>query len=112
MNAFQSDQSDLFLISLKAGGADLNLTAADYVVHMNLWLNPAVKGQASGRAHRMGQKRPVIIYRLAAKDTIEDNIAALHKHKRDLVDSLVAGGDASDRMSNRDMLELLGTHEA
>lgn len=112
VNAFQSGQGDLFLISLKAGGAGLNLTAADYVVHMDPWWNPAVEDQASDRAHRMGQKRPVTIYRLVAKDTIEDKIVALHKHKRDLADSLLADGDVSGRMSIRDMLELLGTHEA
>ena len=112
MNAFQSGQGDLFLISLKAGGAGLNLTAADYVVHMDPWWNPAVENQASDRAHRMGQKRPVTIYRLIAKDTIEDKIVALHKHKRDLADSLLADGDISGRMSIRDMLELLGKHEA
>jgi len=112
VNAFQSGQGDLFLISLKAGGAGLNLTAADYVVHMDPWWNPAVENQASDRAHRMGQKRPVTIYRLIAKDTIEDKIVALHKHKRDLADSLLADGDISGRMSIRDMLELLGKHEA
>jgi hypothetical protein len=112
VNAFQSGQGDLFLISLKAGGAGLNLTAADYVVHMDPWWNPAVEHQASDRAHRMGQKRPVTIYRLIAKDTIEDKIVALHKHKRDLADSLLADGDVSGRMSIRDMLELLGVHEA
>jgi SNF2 family DNA or RNA helicase len=60
----------------------------------------------------MGQKRPVTIYRLIAKDTIEDKIVALHKHKRDLADSLLTDGDVSGKMSIRDMLELLGTHEA
>ena len=74
VNAFQSGKGDLFLISLKAGGAGLNLTAADYVVHMDPWWNPAVEDQASDRAHRMGQKRPVTIYRIVAKDTIEDKI--------------------------------------
>jgi SNF2 family DNA or RNA helicase len=78
---------------------------------MDPWWNPAVEDQASDRAHRMGQKRPVTIYRLVAKDTIEDKIVALHKHKRDLADSLLADGDVSGRMSIRDMLELLGTHE-
>ncbi|MBX3628441.1 MAG: DEAD/DEAH box helicase [Nitrosomonas sp.] len=112
VNAFQSGQGDLFLISLKAGGAGLNLTAADYVVHMDPWWNPAVEDQASDRAHRMGQKRPVTVYRLIVKDTIEDKIVALHKHKRDLADSLLADGDISGRMSIKDMLELLGAREA
>lgn len=108
VNAFQSGQGDLFLISLKAGGAGLNLTAADYVVHMDPWWNPAVEDQASDRAHRMGQKRPVTIYRLVAKDTIEDKIVDLHKHKRDLANSLLKDGDISSKMSVKDMLELIG----
>ena len=107
VNAFQSGQGDLFLISLKAGGAGLNLTAADYVVHMDPWWNPAVEDQASDRAHRMGQKRPVTIYRLVAKDTIEDKIVDLHRHKRDLANSLLEGGDVSGKMSVKDMLELI-----
>ena len=107
VNAFQAGEGDLFLISLKAGGAGLNLTAADYVVHMDPWWNPAVEDQASDRAHRMGQKRPVTIYRLVAKDTIEDKIVALHQHKRDLADSLLAEGAVSGKMSLKDMLELI-----
>ena len=107
MNAFQAGDGDLFLISLKAGGTGLNLTAADYVIHMDPWWNPAVEDQASDRAHRMGQKRPVTIYRLVAKDTIEDKIVELHKHKRDLANSLLEGGDVSGKLSFEDMLELL-----
>ena len=72
VNDFQAGKGDLFLISLKAGGAGLNLTAADYVIHMDPWWNPAVEDQASDRAHRMGQTRPVTIYRLISKNTIED----------------------------------------
>ncbi|MDO9103528.1 MAG: DEAD/DEAH box helicase [Methylovulum sp.] len=107
MNAFQAGDGDLFLISLKAGGTGLNLTAADYVIHMDPWWNPAVEDQASDRAHRMGQKRPVTIYRLVAKDTIEDKIVDLHKHKRDLANSLLEGGEVSGKMSVEDMLALL-----
>lgn len=107
VKAFQSGQGDLFLISLKAGGAGLNLTAADYVVHMDPWWNPAVEDQASDRAHRMGQLRPVTIYRLIVKDTIEEKIVALHKHKRDLADTLLADGDVSGKMSIKAMLALL-----
>jgi SNF2 family DNA or RNA helicase len=107
MNAFQAGEGDLFLISLKAGGTGLNLTAADYVIHMDPWWNPAVEDQASDRAHRMGQKRPVTIYRLVAKDTIEDKIVELHKHKRDLANSLLEGGEVSGSMSVEDMLALI-----
>ncbi|MGZ4990189.1 MAG: DEAD/DEAH box helicase [Methylobacter sp.] len=107
MNAFQAGEGDLFLISLKAGGTGLNLTAADYVIHMDPWWNPAVEDQASDRAHRMGQKRPVTIYRLVAKDTIEDKIVELHKHKRDLANSLLEGGEVSGKMSVEDMMALI-----
>jgi SNF2 family DNA or RNA helicase len=107
MKSFQAGNGDLFLISLKAGGTGLNLTAADYVIHMDPWWNPAVEDQASDRAHRMGQKRPVTIYRLVAKDTIEDKIVALHKHKRDLANSLLEGGEVSGKMSVEDMLALI-----
>ena len=77
VDAFQAGEGDVFLISLKAGGTGLNLTAADYVIHMDPWWNPAVEDQASDRAHRIGQQRPVTIYRLVAKDTIEDKIVDL-----------------------------------
>ncbi|WP_241674364.1 helicase-related protein [Candidatus Methylobacter oryzae] len=76
MNAFQAGEGDWFLISLKAGGTGLNLTSADYVIHMDPWWNTAVEDQASECAHRIGQQRPVTIYRLVAKDTIEDKIRA------------------------------------
>jgi SNF2 family DNA or RNA helicase len=107
VNAFQGGDGDLFLISLKAGGSGLNLTAADYVIHMDPWWNPAVEDQASDRAHRMGQKRPVTIYRLVAKDTIEDKIIDLHRHKRDLANNLLEGGELSGKMSVDDMLALI-----
>ncbi len=107
VNSFQAGEGDLFLISLKAGGTGLNLTAADYVIHMDPWWNPAVEDQASDRAHRMGQKRPVTVYRLVAKDTIEDKIVDLHKHKRDLANSLLEGGDVSGKMSVEDMMALI-----
>ncbi len=107
VNAFQAGDGDLFLISLKAGGTGLNLTAADYVIHMDPWWNPAVEDQASDRAHRMGQLRPVTVYRLVAKDTIEDKIVELHKHKRDLASSLLEGGEVSGKMSVEEMLELI-----
>ncbi len=107
VNAFQAGEGDLFLISLKAGGSGLNLTAADYVIHMDPWWNPAVEDQASDRAHRMGQKRPVTIYRLVAKDTIEDKIIDLHRHKRDLANNLLEGGELSGKMSVDEMLALI-----
>jgi len=107
IRAFQSGEGDLFLISLKAGGAGLNLTAADYVIHMDPWWNPAVEDQASDRAHRIGQKRPVTVYRLVVKDSIEEKIIALHVHKRDLANNLLEGADMSGKVSTGQLLELI-----
>jgi SNF2 family DNA or RNA helicase len=107
VDAFQRGEGELFLISLKAGGVGLNLTAADYVIHMDPWWNPAVEDQASDRAHRMGQQRPVTIYRMIAKNTIEEKIVTLHSHKRDLADSLLDGADISGKMSADDLLGLM-----
>jgi SNF2 family DNA or RNA helicase len=104
---FQAGHGDLFLISLKAGGVGLNLTAADYVIHMDPWWNPAVEDQASDRAHRIGQKHPVTIYRLVAKNTIEEKIVHLHHEKRALADSLLEGTDISHAMNPADLLRLL-----
>lgn len=104
---FQEGEGDVFLISLKAGGTGLNLTAADYVIHMDPWWNPAVEDQASDRAHRIGQTRPVTIYRLVTKGTIEEQIVDLHHRKRDLADRLLEGSDASARMDADALLQLL-----
>ena len=105
--AFQAGRGDVFLISLRAGGVGLNLTAADYVIHMDPWWNPAAEDQASDRAHRIGQTRPVTIYRLVAKGTIEEQIVALHRHKRDLAERLLEGADAPARLDAGELLELL-----
>ena len=107
INAFQSGDGEIFLISLKAGGVGLNLTAADYVLHLDPWWNPAVEDQASDRAHRIGQKRPVTILRLVAENTIEEKIVKLHHLKRDLADSLLEGTDSTGRMSADELLQLI-----
>ncbi len=107
IEAFQRGEGDVFLISLKAGGTGLNLTAADYVIHMDPWWNPAVEDQATDRAHRIGQERPVTVYRLVAAHTIEEKILKLHDEKRDLADALLAGTDASARLSLDELMELL-----
>jgi SNF2 family DNA or RNA helicase len=107
VDSFQAGKGDVFLISLKAGGLGLNLTAADYVIHMDPWWNPAVEDQASDRAHRIGQHRPVTIYRLVAKDTIEEKIVEMHNRKRDLADSLLQGSDMSGKISSKELLELI-----
>ncbi|SOY54785.1 DEAD/DEAH box helicase [Cupriavidus taiwanensis] len=91
--AFQSGEGDVFLISLKAGGFGLNLTAADYVIIADPWWNPAAEDQAMGRAHRIGQQRPVTVYRLINAGTIEERIVELHRDKRALADGLLEADD-------------------
>jgi SNF2 family DNA or RNA helicase len=104
---FQNGEGDLFLISLKAGGLGLNLTAADFVIHLDPWWNPAIEDQASDRAHRIGQTRPVTIYRLVAENTIEEKIIQLHNTKRDLAESLLEGSDQSARLSVNELIALI-----
>ncbi|MFI3239566.1 MAG: DEAD/DEAH box helicase [Bacteroidales bacterium] len=104
---FQQGNSPIFLISLKAGGTGLNLTAADYVIHLDPWWNPAIEDQASDRSHRIGQTRPVTIYRLISENTIEEKIIKLHKNKRSLADSLLDGSNISHKLSREDILALL-----
>jgi len=105
--AFQAGDGDLFLISLKAGGFGLNLTAADYVVITDPWWNPAAEDQAMGRAHRIGQARPVTVYRLVTKGTVEERIVDLHHEKRALADSILAAGEASALPSTEDLVALI-----
>ncbi|MGY6586745.1 MAG: SNF2-related protein [Wenzhouxiangella sp.] len=95
VNRFQEGKTSLFLISLKAGGVGLNLTAADTVIHYDPWWNPAVEDQATDRAHRIGQTRKVFVYRLLTEHTIEEKVHQLQQSKRGLVESLFAGGGAS-----------------
>ncbi len=106
--SFQQGDSPLFLISLKAGGVGLNLTAADYVIHLDPWWKPAIEDQASDRTHRIGQTRPVTIYRLISQDTIEEKIIELHRNKRSLADSLLEGSNLSHKLTLEDLLALLG----
>ncbi len=107
VKAFQAGEGDLFLISLKAGGFGLNLTAADYVIHLDPWWNPAVEDQASDRAHRIGQTKPVTIYRLVSEGTIEEKIVNLHQTKRELAERLLDGTDLSGQLGADDLLELI-----
>ncbi len=109
--AFQAGEGDVFLISLKAGGFGLNLTAADYIVIADPWWNPAAEDQAMGRAHRIGQQRPVTVYRLIAAGTIEERIVELHQGKRALADGVLAAtdGEATGRdVPLPDIDELVG----
>ena len=107
VNAFQKGEGDLFLISLKAGGVGLNLTEADYVIILDPWWNPAVEDQAADRAHRIGQTRPVTVYRMVIENTIEEKIVQLHAQKRDLADTLLKGTDSSSKITTKDLMEIL-----
>jgi len=104
---FQAGHGDLFLISLRAGGFGLNLTAAQTVIHMDPWWNPAVEDQASDRVHRIGQDQPVTVYRLVARGTVEEKILTLHKRKRELADSLLDGSDAAGRLNVGELMGLI-----
>lgn len=107
VEAFQSGSASLFLISLRAGGTGLNLTAADYVVHLDPWWNPAVEDQASDRAHRIGQTRPVTIYRLIMRNSIEESILSLHRDKRDMATELLDGAEITARLTEDALLKLI-----
>ena len=107
VEAFENGEMPLFLISLKAGGTGLNLTAADYVIHMDPWWNPAIENQASDRAYRIGQERPVTIYRLIAAGTVEEKILKLHATKKSLADALLEGTEMSSRLGREEIMELL-----
>ncbi|MGD9645911.1 MAG: SNF2-related protein [Pirellulales bacterium] len=105
---FQSDEScRLFLISLKAGGQGLNLTAADYVFILDPWWNPAVEAQAVDRAHRIGQDRHVFAYRLIARDTVEEKILELQDHKRGLAEAIISADNSLLRNLTAEDLQLL-----
>ena len=97
----------MFLISLKAGGLGLNLTAADYVFLLDPWWNPAVEAQAIDRAHRIGQTRHVFAYRLIARDTVEEKVLELQQAKRDLADAIISGDNSLISRIRREDLEVL-----
>lgn len=107
VRAFQDGDVPLFLISLKAGGVGLNLTAATNVILLDPWWNPAVEDQASDRAHRLGQQHPVTIYRFFCVGTIEEQMLDLHVQKRSLVERVLAGTAQADVISTQDLIDLL-----
>ena len=105
---FQTDPDcPLFLISLKAGGLGLNLTAADYVYLLDPWWNPAVEAQAIDRAHRIGQTQRVFAYRLICRDTVEEKILDLQQTKRDLADAILNADGSVMQKLDRETLEFL-----
>ncbi len=110
VKAFQAGDGDAFLISLKAGGTGLNLTAANYVIHMDPWWNPAAEDQASDRAHRIGQTKEVTVYKLITVGTIEEKILGLQSNKRRLASQVLADATDAARLSTGQLLELLREH--
>ncbi len=108
VKAFQEDSGvGVMLLSLKAGGVGLNLTAADHVFLLDPWWNPAAEDQAADRAHRIGQERPVLVHRLVAKDSVEERILALQEKKRALSAVATDGAEAAAGITRSDLLELL-----
>ncbi len=108
VSRFQADDGPpVMLVSLKAGGSGLNLTAADHVFLCDPWWNPAVEAQAADRTHRIGQTRPVFVYRLVAADTVEERILALQDSKRALMDAALGDGSAAAGLTKADLLALL-----
>src|SRR5438876_7933861 len=107
VNRFQSGAVPVFLISLKAGGTGLNLTAADTVIHYDPWWNPAVEDQATDRAHRIGQAKPVFVYKLVAQGTVEERMLELQQRKKALAAGIyAAGGSAGAALAAADIEHL------
>ncbi|MEO6317710.1 MAG: C-terminal helicase domain-containing protein, partial [Acidimicrobiales bacterium] len=112
VDRFQAGEVPVFLLSLKAGGTGLNLTQATHVVHYDRWWNPAVEDQASDRAWRIGQARPVQVHRLVTEGTVEDRIATLLRTKRELADAVVGSGEGwVSELSNDDLAALVELQE-
>jgi SNF2 family DNA or RNA helicase len=108
VESFQAPEGPpVLLISLRAGGTGLNLTAADHVFLLDPWWNPAVEAQAADRAHRIGQERPVFVYRLVALGTVEERILALQESKRELAQAALAGTDRATSITREELLALL-----
>ncbi|MFT3990980.1 MAG: DEAD/DEAH box helicase [Luteolibacter sp.] len=107
VKTFQSGEIPIFLISLKAGGTGLNLTAADTVIHFDPWWNPAAENQATDRAHRIGQTKPVFVHKLVCRGTIEDRILELQKHKAGLVEALLSEKTSKLRIDSETLSHLL-----
>ena len=105
---FQAGESPVFLLSLKAGGTGLNLTRADHVLHVDRWWNPAVEEQATDRAYRIGQTRPVQVHRMITRGTIEEKIAEMLVRKRALADAVLGTGEAAlTELSNDELRDLV-----
>ena len=108
VQSFQKGEHPVFLISLKAGGLGLNLTGANYVIHLDPWWNPAIEQQATDRAYRIGQRQNVTVYHLISQHTIEEKILRLHETKRNLADAMLEGTSESHKLTGKDLLEMIG----
>jgi len=104
---FQNGEVPLFLISLKAGGVGLNLTAADTVIHYDPWWNPAAENQATDRAHRIGQDKSVFVYKLITEGTVEEKILELQDRKRELAEGMYQKGAARKQLWTPDDMDAL-----
>ena len=108
---FQAGAVPVFLLSLKAGGRGLNLTAADTVIHYDPWWNPAAEAQATDRAHRIGQDKPVFVYKLIAAGTVEEKIIELQRRKAGLADAIVGSGALAGALTDEDVNYLFAAEE-
>jgi non-specific serine/threonine protein kinase len=107
VDKFNNDpDTPIFLISLKAGGTGLNLTAADYVIHYDPWWNPAVEDQATDRTHRIGQTKKVFSYKMICENTVEEKILQLQEQKKGVAEAIIPGQNAWKNLT-RDDLEML-----
>jgi superfamily II DNA or RNA helicase len=111
VDAFQAGKADVFLISLKAGGTGLNLTSADTVIHYDPWWNPAAQAQATDRAHRIGQTRPVFVHQLIVAGSVEERMLELQRRKQELASGLVGGADRGTAFSESDLSDLFAPLE-
>jgi SNF2 family DNA or RNA helicase len=112
VDAFEAGQADVFLISLKAGGTGLNLTSADTVIHYDPWWNPAAQAQATDRAHRIGQTKPVFVHQLIVAGSVEERMLELQRQKQELASGLVGnGGSQHTHFSESDLSDLFAPLE-
>lgn len=103
----KGERIKVLLLSLKAAGVGLNLTAADHVFILDPWWNPAVENQAADRTHRIGQQNPVLVHKLVARETVEEKIILLQEHKKRLAEAILEGGDVSEQLSCSELINLL-----
>jgi SNF2 family DNA or RNA helicase len=111
VDAFEEGRADVFLISLKAGGTGLNLVSADTVVHYDPWWNPAAQAQATDRAHRIGQSRPVFVHNLFVAGSVEERVMRLQQQKRWLADALLGDASGQGSFGEREIEELFAPLE-